>query len=72
MHRLTGQWSDSADFSHDRPVSLTSCDTEPDPFIASGTGRDITATHTLTVACKHIVSREMILILMAFSVNGDW
>ncbi len=50
------------------------------PFIASGAGRDVTATCTLTVditvASIHIVSREdnsnsINLILIAFSVNGD-
>ncbi len=61
MHRLTGQWSD---FSHDRPrsvigpVSLTSCRFRADPFIASGAGDDVTATRTLTVVCKHVVSLE--------------
>ncbi len=46
----------------DRPVSLTSCRFRADPIIASGAGRDVTATRTLTVditvACKHVVSRE--------------
>ncbi len=52
----------------DWPVSLTSCRFWADPFIASGTGNDVTATRTLT--CKHI-SRvntfrvRMILILIA-------
>ncbi len=46
----------------DRPVSLTSCRFRADPFIASVAGRDVTATCTLTVditvASKHVVSRE--------------
>ncbi len=46
----------------DWPVSLTSCWFRADPIIASGAGRDVTATHTLTVditvASKHVVSRE--------------
>ncbi len=33
----------------DQPVSLTSCRFRADPFIASGAGRDITDTPTLTV-----------------------
>ncbi len=42
----------------DRSVSLTSRRFRADPFIASGAGNDVTATRTLTVACKHIVSHE--------------
>ncbi len=46
----------------DRPVSLTSWRFWDDPFIASGAGRDVTATRTLTVditvASKHVISRE--------------
>ncbi len=42
----------------DRPVSLTSCRFRADPFIASGAGNDVTATRTLTVACKHVVLPE--------------
>ncbi len=55
-----------ADFSHyrigDRPVSLTSCRFRADPSIASGAGRDVTATRTvtvdITVAYKHVVLRD--------------
>ncbi len=46
----------------DRPVSLTSCRFRADPIIASGAGRDVTATCTLTVyitvASIHVVSHE--------------
>ncbi len=42
----------------DRPVSLTSCWFRADPFIASGAGRDVIVTRTLTVACNHVVSHE--------------
>ncbi len=42
----------------DQPVSLTSCRFRADPFITSGAGRNVTATRTRTVACKHVVSRE--------------
>ncbi len=64
MHRLTGQWLESAVFFArsarigDRPVSLTSCRFQAAPFIPSGAGRDVTAMRTLTVACKHVVSHE--------------
>ncbi len=67
MHRLTGQWSGSDDYLHDRRVNLTSCRFRANPFIVSGAGRDVTATRTLTVTSrKHVVvSRENDSI-------GDW
>ncbi len=54
--RLTGQWSKLSDFSHDWPVSLTSCRFWADPFIASVACRDVTVTRTLTVDTPSCVS----------------
>ncbi len=48
------------------PAGLASCRFRADPE----TGRDVTATRTLTLNTS--IHVRMILILMAFSVNVDW
>ncbi len=55
----------------DRPVSLTSCRFRADPFIARGSGNDITATRTLTVACKHVVLHIDIHMSMVLHENDS-
>ncbi len=65
MHRLTGQWSESADFSHYRPRSVTGrsvsrvADSEPIlllPVAQAETPQPRAhSQYDITVRCKHIV-----------------
>lgn len=66
MHQSTSQGPESTDFPHaqqglvtSQSVSLLS-DSEPVRFVASGTGNNVTATLTLTAACKHVIVVEVL------------
>ncbi len=64
MHRLTGQWSESADFLHNRPGSVTgrsvSCLADSEPILLLPAGQaEVSQPHAhsrydITVVCKHV------------------
>ncbi len=82
MHRLTGQWSESDDFLHDRPGSVTGwsvsrlADSKPILLLPAAQAETSQphahSQYDITVACKHVVfAWEWFIILIAFSLNGD-
>lgn len=66
MHRLTGQGPESANFPHALPGPVTArsvsrlSDSELARYVASGAGNIVTATLTLTAACKQVVGLEIL------------